>query len=247
MPAIKRTFKGKPRAKPYTRAYGGGPMRRGSVILGNLAGVVRRDQSTLATYPGPFQNRKIVTFEYQNSLVAIAPGAISLQLPVAYNDLFDFDRTTLGSWGNKQPLYYDSLLSASGPYRAYKVKSWVCTFTFVNAGTNNVSCFALPPTSATSEIDSLAEADNMPGVVRAYATAVSGYKNMVSVTTKGTPFDVFQLYGDDSNTNGPYNNSPGSACFGGLFLNADSGLLTGSVAVHCEMVAELAVVDALVS
>jgi len=34
------------------------------------------------------------------------------------NDMYDYDNT--GEAGNKQPLYYDALLSASGPYKQYK-------------------------------------------------------------------------------------------------------------------------------
>lgn len=246
-PSLKRTYAvstRRPEKAIYKRRYLA-PSRRGSVILGNIAGYVARNQTTLARYPGPFQQKKIITFEYQNSLVGIAPGTQTVQYGVAYNDAFDFDKSSV--FGNKQPLYYDSLLSASGPYKAYKVKSWICTFTFINAGTNNVSVFVLPPTQSLTEVDSTAEADNMPGVVRGYVTAKDGCKNMISLTTKGTPFDVYDLYGDDANTFGPYNNSPGSLCYGGIFLAADAGNVTGTVAVHCEMVTELSVVDALVS
>jgi len=38
------------------------------------------------------------------------------------NDMYDYDNT--GEAGNKQPFYYDALLSASGPYKQYKTISW---------------------------------------------------------------------------------------------------------------------------
>jgi len=41
------------------------------------------------------------------------------------NDMYDYDNT--GEAGNKQPLYYDALLSASGPYKQYKTISWKTT------------------------------------------------------------------------------------------------------------------------
>jgi len=46
------------------------------------------------------------------------------------NDMYDYDNT--GEAGNKQPLYYDALLSASGPYKQYKTISWKTTWYFMN-------------------------------------------------------------------------------------------------------------------
>jgi len=44
--------------------------------------------------------------------------------------MYDYDNT--GEAGNKQPLYYDALLSASGPYKQYKTISWKTTWYFMN-------------------------------------------------------------------------------------------------------------------
>jgi len=43
------------------------------------------------------------------------------------NDMYDYDNT--GEAGNKQPLYYDALLSASGPI---KYKTFMKTVYFMN-------------------------------------------------------------------------------------------------------------------
>jgi len=49
------------------------------------------------------------------------------------NDMYDYDNT--GEAGNKQPLYYDALLSASGPYKQYKTIS--CHVVFHESNRNH--------------------------------------------------------------------------------------------------------------
>ena len=51
-------------------------------------------------------------------------------------------------FGNKQPLYYDALLSASGPYKNYKVNSWRTTYTIEQLRMHPMTCWAIPPISA---------------------------------------------------------------------------------------------------
>ena len=46
---------------------------------------------------------------------------------IACNDMFDLDRTTLGKLGNKQPTFFDAILSSTGPYKNYYVESWETT------------------------------------------------------------------------------------------------------------------------
>jgi len=65
------------------------------------------------------------------------------------NDMYDYDNT--GEAGNKQPLYYDALLSASGPYKQYKTISWKTTWYFMNQTACPVDIFISPPLNAANE------------------------------------------------------------------------------------------------
>ena len=113
--------------------------------------------------PGqPFPRSKLVNLIYENQLTAVtAGGAAFVARSTKPNSAYDFDNN--GDFGNKQPLYYDALLTASGPYKNYKVDSWITTYTIINEADVAMTVWAIPPVSASAEIDSAAEADNFPG------------------------------------------------------------------------------------
>jgi len=85
----------------------------------------------------------------------------------------------------KQPLYYDALLSASGPYKQYKTISWKTTWYFMNQTACPVDIFISPPLNAANECDTVAEADNFPGVKRLRLTAATGSKKTARSLQRG--------------------------------------------------------------
>ena len=97
-----------------------GPNKKGISTLGRIAGKVAPSQTTLSRAIGPFAERKMVTFEYKNAATTVSSANL-LQLSVLLNSVYDFDKSSGNYFGNKQSLYYDQLLSASGPYKNYKV------------------------------------------------------------------------------------------------------------------------------
>ena len=123
-------------------------------------------KTTLQRFPdGPFPRSKNVSLVYENALTATGTGTSGLlTLGTKPNSAYDYDNSSGAAFGNKQPLYYDALLSASGPYKNYKVNSWRTTYTIVNNSDAPMTCWAIPPISAPGEVDSAAEADNFPGV-----------------------------------------------------------------------------------
>ena len=106
-----------------------------------------------------FPASKRMTMVYENALTPISGAAAFLSKSVKYNSLYDFDNGT-GDLGNKQPLYFDTLLTASGPYKQFKVHSWKATWTFINTSATPQTIWVIPPIAAAAEIDSAAEADN---------------------------------------------------------------------------------------
>ena len=113
--------------------------RKGISTLGRIAGKVAPSQTTLSRAIGPFAERKMVTFEYKNAATTVGSANL-LQLSVLLNSVYDFDKSSGNYFGNKQPLYYDQLLAASGPYKNYKVISWVTTYTIMNTGNIPLQC-----------------------------------------------------------------------------------------------------------
>lgn len=185
---------------------------------------------------------------YENSLTAGSfSGAATGTLSVKPNSAYDFDNGT--SFGNKQPLYYDSLFSASGPYKNYKVDSWTTTYTIVNMADVPVTVFALPPISATGEIDSLAEADNFPGVKRLYLTAKTGSKSHGTLSIVGNVRDVYTSASTDLGFVGAYNTDPAYLVYQGLFFASADGTtaLNCYIAVRHVMHTTCQVVDAVAS
>lgn len=220
----------------------------GSKILGKIgAAYVPPSSTTMATCSGPFSASKFVNFLYENELTKINPGLTFWASSHVNNDMFDFDKS--GYYGNKQPLYYDSLLSGTGPYKAYKVISWKTTFTVVNASTVPVTVWVAPALTAAGEVDTAAEADNFPGVKKLFLTEATGSHQMGTITVTGHIDDVFNGFEKDLNMLGAYNTGPGSPIYGSLLAHSADGVANAIVyvAVRHEAYTELLQVDSLVS
>lgn len=212
------------------------------------ASSVRR--TTLQRFPdGPFPRSKNVSLVYENALTATGTGTSGLlTLGTKPNSAYDYDNSSGAAFGNKQPLYYDALLSASGPYKNYKVNSWRTTYTIVNNGDSPMTIWALPPISATSEIDSAAEADNFPGVKRLYLSSKGGSKSTGTITVTGNVADVYTSATGEGGLIAAYNADPTYLVYGGLILQtADATNIAAYVAVRHVMNTTLQVVDAIVS
>jgi len=158
--------------------------RTSTLELGRITGKVAPSSTTLSRAGGPFSGKKFVTFLYENALSKVSGGTNVVTVQVKPNDMYDYDNT--GEAGNKQPLYYDALLSASGPYKQYKTISWKTTWYFMNQTACPVDIFISPPLNAANECDTVAEADNFPGVKRLRLTAATGSKNYGQITTTGS-------------------------------------------------------------
>lgn len=225
----------------------GKPKPRNTTTLGRISGKVRPSSTTLARCSGPFSGKKFVTFLYENALTTVSGAANVLTLSLKPNDMYDYDNS--GDSGNKQPLYYDALLTTSGPYKQYKVISWKSTFYFINNTATAVDILISPPVTATSEFDSLAEADNFPGVSRLRLTKSGGSKDYGEVTITGHVQDCYPSYPDDLQLAGGYASSPQSLCYTCIVVRGSDGTTVPSVMVSVkhEAYTELNAVDSIVS
>lgn len=253
MAGVKRSMStqgGGPRKYSKSASKGRRPKVPASANLGKITGKVAPNSTTLATAKGPFSGKKFMTFLYENALTKVNPASPLSALSVLANSLYDFDKTTLASFGNKQPLYYDTVLTASGPYKSYQVISWKTTYTVVNMTAVPISVWAVPPTIAANEIDSVAEADNFPGVKKLSLSQAAGSKNIGTITVWGHQNDLYPVETLTANsTTASYAGDPASPCYAGLIVASADGTTNVEyyVAVEHEAYAELFTVDALVS
>lgn len=250
MPAI-RTSSSTKRSKPYYRRTTGMKRPGGSSQIDttniNNTGRVPSSKTDLALFPSPFPPKKWVNFEYTSPLTAYAPGGATASLACKPSDLYDFDGTAGGTFGNKQPLYYDALMTGTGPYRQFKVWSWVITYTIVNNAIAPLTVYAFPSISAASELDLASEMDNFPGVKKLFLTSDTGSKNIGTITVKGALTDVYPFDKHSTALSGSYNASPSVPVFAGLGFVTPTGNVDVYVSVKATMYAELGNVDALVS
>jgi len=233
---VKETFKVQKRRKTASRE-----------TLGKITGKISPASTTLAKCPGPFSGKRFMTFLYENALQKVSGGTNVVTIQTKPNDMYDYDNT--GEVGNKQPLFFDALLTASGPYKQYKVHSWKTTYYFINQTASPVDIFVSPPLNAANECDTVAEADNFPGVSRLRLTAATGSKNYGQLTVTGHVKDVYPSYEGDSSFTGNYNSSPTNAVYQVCVIKASDGTTAADVyvSVKHEAFTELQLVDAIVS
>jgi len=233
---VKKARKGKKKNTTYKPSY-----------------VRKRPMTTLAKdlRIQPFPAVKKTVMVYENALGSSGAAAVFSYYPVACNSMFDFDKTGSSIFGNKQPLYYDQLLGAAGPYRRYKVTSWRTHWTVVNcSATTPVTVWTIPPITAINEMDIAAEADNMPGVKRLYLGPLNSSKNQGTIDVVGNIWDAASTYADsDNNLQGLYSADPSTIIYGGLCIQAADGVTAPTVyfAVKHEFDVELSEYDAVVS
>lgn len=218
-----------------------------STNLGKITGKVAPGNTTLARAVGPFAEKKYVTFLYENALTTISGGANVCSASVKLNDMYDFDNGT--DFGNKQPLYYDQLLSASGPYKNFKVISWKTTYYFINNGATPVDIFVSPPISGVAEADSLTEMDNFPGVSRLRLTKSGGCKDYGEIVVTGHVKDMCAAYDKDIQLIGGYASTPQTVIYQTILARGSDGTTAASVMVSVkhEAFTELILVDSIVS
>lgn len=219
---------------------------RPSNVLGRISAKISPATTTLSRAPGPFAGKKVMTFLYENELTPLSVSAAFTHVQVMSNSLYDFDKN--GVFGNKQPLYFDQLVTAAGPYRQFKVISWKTTYTVYNASVAYpVTVFALPPHGDTSDINTAAEADNWPGVKRLYLTPAQGKQDIGTITVTGHIDDVYPSISANNGLVGTSAADPGVPIYGGLCISAQGGNPTIYIAVKHEAFTELQLVDAIVS
>lgn len=211
--------------------------------------VARKTTMQELTLRTPFPRQKKCDMLYEHPLTHVG-GATYFKCEIANNDMFDFDRTGGNVFGNKQPLYFDDLFGANGPYKEFYVGSWETTYTVINETAEcGLNVYALPSTGVGAELDSITEAANFPGVVTEYLTSKGGSKDIVTITIRGNVKDHTASSVRDDNFLGSYASSPTAILYGGILVSSADGAsnLTAAIAIKHVFHAECQWIDALIS
>ena len=187
----------------------------------------RRTTQFMMSRSLPFPVSKKTKMVYTYGYAQPASAAFDY-FTIACNDMYDFDRTTLGKLGNKQPTFFDAILSSSGPYKIYYVESWETTWTVINMTSVPVRMYVAPALNVSSEVDSQTEAENFPGVIIRDITHNDGSPKMF-IKVKGNVKDIYPSSSKDKEFTGTYGSSPTTSIFGTLCLASGDG----TTALNC--------------
>ena len=190
---VKKVYKRKAPARKYPKKFNKKPIR------------IPRTISTV-----PFPKIRQCTFLYKQPSISIASSAITAKtlLRLNVNGMFDFDADNY--LGDKQPLFYDQMFSAVGPYRYYKVNAWKTKIRVTNLSTTQaLHCYYDQGAIGTLvESDTSTEAQQRPGCIYNFLTASANAKPQVIInsfkkTTSFAPRTVSQGldYGASYNAN----------------------------------------------
>lgn len=167
----------KPRVRKYKRPYR-------KVVK---KAPVRKRYTKKRYFPlqkGPFPKIMHTQLVYQGNMVQdISTGVGNSYSYTQWrpNDLFDFDYTN--NFGNKQPLFYDQLLSSTGPYKRFLVNAWKTTLTVFNLSDKGLEVFVDTNTMNTFlDTDTLGEIANRRGVIKRVITAQNNAKPMCTIS-----------------------------------------------------------------
>lgn len=131
----------------------------------------------------PFPSVMTTQLVYQGDMSTnISSGASSTSYTTwRPNDMFDFDVSN--NFGNKQPLYFDQLLSTTGPYKRYMVYAWKTTLTIFNLSDRPIECFIdTISVNTTTDADSLSEVTDRKGIIKRIITGQANAKPYTTIS-----------------------------------------------------------------
>jgi len=196
----------------------------------------RSRRSRMARSLGPFPIRMNTALVYKAPSTTITSGGILnySALTIDLNNMFDFDYNNV--FGNKQPLFYDQLLSVDGPYKNYKVNAWKTTIRFINLSDKALYVHYDPCVGSITDSDSPIEIQNRRGVQSFLLTAQNNAKPMCYIKK----FQTLRSYFPDSinsseNFSSAYTTSPSTHAYSNLlWQTVDGSTAAFSVAVQIQ-------------
>ena len=171
------------------------------------------------SYPRPFPStKKRCRLTYSTDVNLTSAAATDILAQIKCNDAYDTDASGLLS--NVQPLFFDSLLTSSGPYWKYIVEGWTTIIEVQGHGGTYMVYYGQDLDG--NSIDTRAEAQNWQGMQRKLLNTAT---NPVRIVKKsklknaiGYPNQV-----DPVEWGGQYNSSPSNVVYGNLIIHECTG------------------------
>lgn len=181
-----------------------------------------------------FPLTKSVRLLYKNPSTTISSNGIVNYRAVILklNSMFDLDYNN--EFGNKQPLYYDYLCTANGPYKNYQVNAWKTIIKFINLSDKALNVYYDHGQNASIfDSDTPTEIQNRQGVSHRMVTAQNNSNPMCTFTSYRQTKSFFRNYAADSNLTAAYNADPFNLVYGTLLATTvDNSTTTFSYAVE---------------
>ena len=195
--------------------------------------IKRRYKPSIAK--APFPMRKNCTFLYKQPSTTITSAGINAFYAIRFrcNSLFDFDYDDLIA--NKQPLFYDQLLSDTGPYRTYKVNAWKTTYKIVNLETSRTLMVYFDPGSLAgpNDADTSLEVRNRPYVQSRILTPIGSGGAQTTIKSFRKVKQFIPPTAADSTFTASYSSSPSSLVYASLnIVPADSSVTAYSFMIE---------------
>lgn len=189
--------------------------------------------SRISKDPFPRERRCKMTWspdtQYSN------PGSTSAASVIRLTDIYDPDYSN--HFGNFQPLFFDQLLSATGPYQNFRVNGWKGKITLVNVSAADGSvplaleCYWKQGATNAVDVDTWAEVQSQAGI----QSFLLGPKDSDSATKtiyfNGRMESYIPKGVDAEDYSGTYGSSPSKPIYGAIAIrNAKSG---SASAINC--------------
>lgn len=177
----------------------------------------RRRRAPMYKYPFRTGGEYLsLVYKENASLSTSASAPYDLLQQWALNDMFDFDYSN--ATGNKQPLYFNQVLGANGPYYRFSVIGWKTIIEITNAGSSNLE-IGYGESLDTTSIDTVAELEDWPGAVTRQITPATGGKPFTRIVKTNTLVNAIGRKTTDLTWSGLYNSSPASNVYGNLVVH----------------------------
>lgn len=170
-------------------------------------------------YPRPFpatKKRCRLTWSIDKNLTSAAATDILAQIKC--NDLFDPDYSN--TLGNGQPLHFDTLLTASGPYWKYVVEGWTTIVEVQGHGGTYMVYYGQDLDS--NSIDTRAEAQNWQGMQQRLLNTATNPVRIVKKNRLKNAIGYPNMV-DPVEWGGQYNSSPSNVVYGNLIIHECTG------------------------
>jgi len=120
-----------------------------------------------ARHPFPAEWNTKITWD--PPCATLVPGSTNGAAVIRLNSIYDPDYTNV--FGNGQPLFFDEILSATGPYQKYRVNGWKCKLQILNHSPVQASGSPMPVdlylmqgATDSLDVDTFSELQSSPGV-----------------------------------------------------------------------------------